>query len=110
VNDRASMPVAPSLSLELNTRPIRAEREPVITSERAPRFVAHASCSLCGVRDLGVEFHGELMSGAKIHQLAAHSPDKRSVQRGQPRCLGSGARVQFVGGHWRIAERHRVMP
>lgn len=74
-----------------------------INSTRGPRFVDHGTCSMCGVERLGIEYHGELRSGAKVHQFAAHSEGRRSVQSGRPRCLGAGMRVVFEGGTWRGA-------
>lgn len=82
-----------------------AEREPVITSKRQPRFVDHATCSMCGVTELGVEYHGELRDGTKVHQLAAHTAGMRRVERKQPRCLGAGMRVAFVDGGWHGAPK-----
>jgi hypothetical protein len=81
--------------------PRPAERQPVITSTRGSRFVDHTSCQYCGTDRMGIEFHGVLMSGAKVHQLVAHSPGVRRVARGQPRCLGAGMRLVFEGGVWR---------
>lgn len=89
---RATAPTAPAAP---------AEREPVITSKRPPRFVDHATCPMCGIDRLGVEFHGELRSGAKVHQLAAHTANMRRVDTKQPRCLGSSMRMEFVDGNWR---------
>jgi hypothetical protein len=91
-----------SLAVARATVPPRpAEREPVITSKRGSRFVDHTSCQYCGTDGMGVEFHGVLMSGAKVHQLVAHSPGVRRVASGQPRCLGAGMRLVFEGGEWK---------
>lgn len=79
-----------------------AGREPVITSTRGSRFVDYMDCPMCGAVKLGIEFHGELMSGAKVHQLAAHAAGKRSVPDSKsPRCRGAAMRVDFVDGNWR---------
>lgn len=84
--------------------PSPAQREPVITSTRPPRFVDYTGCPMCGHERLGVEYHGELMSGAKVHTLAAHSPSMARVQNGgKPRCLGAGLRMVFEGGTWKGA-------
>lgn len=87
--------------LSLTTRPVVVDRMPVITSARGPRFVDHMTCPLCGTDRLGIEYHGELMSGAKVHTIAAHTAGLRRVERKQPRCLGATMRVEFVGGVWR---------
>ena len=79
------------------------ERQPVITSKRPPRFVDHTSCPLCGIDRIGVEYHGVLMTGAKVHTLAAHTANMRRVDTKQPRCLGAGMRVVFEGGVWKGA-------
>lgn len=79
------------------------ERQPVITSKRPPRFVDHTTCPMCGTAGQGIEFHGTLMSGAKVHQIAAHTANMRRVDRSQPRCLGSGMRIVFEGGVWKGA-------
>lgn len=76
---------------------------PYITSERAPRFVDHTACPMCGTDREGIEYHGTLMTGAKVHTIAAHTAGMRRVQRGQPRCLGSGMRLVFEGGVWKGA-------
>lgn len=79
------------------------EREPVITSTREPRFVDHATCPMCGTDREGIEYHGVLMSGAKVYTLAAHTAGARRVASGQPRCLGAGMRMVFEGGVWKGA-------
>lgn len=79
------------------------KREPVIHSTRPARFVDHAVCPMCGTDRMGIEYHGELKSGAKVHQIAAHTPNFRRVERGQPRCLGAGMRMVFEGGAWKGA-------
>ena len=102
--ERATAPAPRPVSapvVQLVTRPVHVEREPVITSTRGPRFVDHMTCPMCGVEQLGIEYQGELMSGAKVNTLAAHTPGMRRVERKQPRCLGAGVRVEFVGGVWR---------
>lgn len=79
-----------------------AGREPVIKSARPSRFIDHMDCPMCGAVKLGIEYHGELKNGTKVHQLAAHEHGLRSVTRtGNPRCLGAGMRVEFVDGNWR---------
>lgn len=80
---------------------LKPERKPVIHSTRGPRFVDHTQCPMCGVDRIGIEFHGVLMSGAKVHTITAHTPEKRRVEPGQPRCLGAGMRMIFVDGAWR---------
>ncbi len=87
----------------LASSPPVAEREPVITSTRGGRFVDHMPCPMCGRDQLGIEYHGELMSGAKVHLIAAHTPGLRRVERGRPRCLGAGMRVVFENGVWKGA-------
>lgn len=77
------------------------ERDPVIHSKRGPKYVDHMPCPICGRAELGIEFHGELRSGAKIHTIAAHSAGARLVLPRQPRCLGAGLRVLFEAGIWR---------
>lgn len=79
------------------------ETAPYITSKRGSRFVDHTACPMCGIDGQGVEYHGTLMSGAKVHQLAAHTAGMRRVERGQPRCLGAGMRLVFEGGGWKGA-------
>lgn len=79
--------------LGLETRPIHTERQPVITSTRGPRYVAHAACPLCGVDGVGVESQGTLMTGVEVRTLAAHTAGMRRVDRRQPRCLGAGMRL-----------------
>jgi hypothetical protein len=80
----------------------RAEvREPVITSKRGPRFVDRTRCPMCGTDELGIEYHGELRDGSKVHQIAAHTAGLRRVDTKQPRCLGAGLRVVFDEGGWR---------
>lgn len=86
------------LGLELTTRPVVVAHAPVAAlSTRGPRFVGHAVCPMCGVDGIGVEYHGELMTGAKVHQLAAHTAGMRRVDRMQPRCLGAGMKVTWKG-------------
>ena len=89
-------PVSP-----LTTRPVVITRIPVITSKRGPKYVDHTACPMCGVDRVGIEYHGELMTGAKVHTLAAHTAELRYSKSGQPRCLGAGMRVEFVEGAWR---------
>lgn len=92
--------VSQSAARPLITRPVVTERQPVITSTRGPKYVDHMTCPMCGVERVGIEYHGELMSGAKVHTIAAHSPEMRCVMPKQPRCLGAGMRVRFVNGAW----------
>ena len=105
--DRMLIGVAPASPTRATFRVPNAaatlpEREPVITSKRPPRFVDHTSCPMCGVTELGIEFHGTLIKGGDVHHLAAHTAGKRSVQNGQARCLGSGMRVaRDTEGRWR---------
>lgn len=73
----------------------------VITSKLGPRYVDHAPCPMCGVDRQGIEYHGELMSGAKVHTIAAHTSGMRRVAPGQPRCLGAGMRMVFDDGVWK---------
>lgn len=80
-----------------------ALRQPVITSTRGPKYVDHMTCPMCGTDGQGVEYHGQLMSGAKVHTIAAHAAGIRRAQRGQPRCLGAGMRIVFVEGIWKGA-------
>jgi hypothetical protein len=70
---------------------------------RGPRFVDYMPCPLCGHERVGIEFHGTLMSGAKVHALFSHSMGAALVRKGMPRCMGSGLRVVFLGGVWRGA-------
>ena len=77
----------------------------VIPNKTGPRFVDYSPCPMCGAPRVGVEYHGELMSGAKVHQLYAHSEGRGIRLRGQPRCLGAGMRVVFEGGVWKGAPR-----
>lgn len=79
------------------------EREPVIHSKRASRFVDRTACPMCGTADEGIEFHGVLMSGVKVHTIVAHTAGMKRVESGQPRCLGSGMRMVFEGGVWKGA-------
>ncbi len=72
-----------------------------IFAPRAPRYVDYMSCPLCSYR-VGIEFHGVLMSGAKVHTVGAHSPGRGNRRNGEPRCMGAGMRVEFVGD-WRGA-------
>lgn len=74
-----------------------------ITSERSPRFVARATCPSCSVEQVGITFHGVLMSGAKVYEIAAHTPGQRRRLNKQPRCEGSGARMQLTADGWRAA-------
>lgn len=102
----AAMPrvvnVPPAVPLPLPVLPVPVASA-YITSKRGPRYVDHTACPLCGVTELGIEYHGQLMSGAKVHQLYAHTAGKRLVLRGLSRCLGSGVRVVFEGGVWKGA-------
>jgi hypothetical protein len=68
---------------------------------RGPRFVDFMACSLCGAPRVGIEYHGELRSGAKVHETATHAPGRGNRRGEQPTCLGSKVRVVFVGGDWR---------
>lgn len=52
---------------ELSARVVAEPSPPPPPPERAPRFVDYAACSLCGCEPLGVEYHGQLKSGAKVH-------------------------------------------
>ena len=70
---------------------------------RGPKFVDAMTCPMCNVERLGITYQGELMSGAKVHELAAHSAGRRSVANGQPRCLGARMRVVFENGIWKGA-------
>lgn len=70
---------------------------------RGPRFVDHCTCPMCGVDQLGLEYQGELRSGVKVHTIATHTEGMRRVERGQPRCLGSGVKMVFEGGTWKGA-------
>lgn len=70
---------------------------------RGPRFVAHASCPSCNVTQLGITFHGVLSSGAKIYELAAHSPGRRAVKNKEGRCGGSSMRMAVTADGWRPA-------
>lgn len=79
------------------------EREPVIHSKRASRFVDRTACPMCGTADEGIEFHGVLMSGVKVHTIVAHTAGMKRVETKQPRCLGSGMRMVFEGGVWKGA-------
>lgn len=83
--------------------PLDRVREPVITSTRGSRFVDHTACPMCGTDGEGVEFHGVLLTGVKVHTIAAHSPAMRRVQNGHPRCLGSSMRMVFEAGSWKGA-------
>ena len=92
--------VSPTSSLP---RVVVADVGMVITSKRGSRYVDHTTCPMCGVDGQGIEYHGVLMSGAKVHTLAAHTSGMRRVQAGEPRCLGAGMRVVFEGGAWKGA-------
>lgn len=96
---------APVPRAPLTTRSIGPERQPVITSTRGPRFVAHATCPWCGTPEVGVEYQGELRSGAKVHTLAAHTAGMRRTERGQPLCLGARMRMVLEGGTWKGAQK-----
>lgn len=95
----------PVVSAPLRVRPValEVERQPVITSERGPKYVDYATCPMCGVTDLGIEYQGELRSGAKLHTISAHTAERRRVERGMPRCLGAKMFVVFEGGAWKGA-------
>ncbi len=68
---------------------------------RGKRFVDYMACPLCKAPRVGIEYHGELLSGAKVHELAKHSPG-RANRRGQlPACDASKIRVVFENGDWR---------
>lgn len=73
---------------------------PYITSTRGPRFVDYTPCPMCGHERIGIEYHGQLMSGAKVHQLAAHTAGMARVAPRQPRCLGAGMRLVFTASGW----------
>ncbi len=75
------------------------QRQPVITSSRPPRFVDYMACPMCAYR-VGIEFHGVLMSGAKVHTIGVHSPGRGNRRNSEPRCMGAALRVEFVGD-WR---------
>lgn len=91
----------PARVIPLFTRPVHALQPPdVIGAPRGPRYVDHAMCPMCGTAGEGVTYQGELRSGAKVHTLQAHSHGLRCVRNGEPRCLGSGLRMAFVGGGW----------
>lgn len=81
------------------TRPVVPIGE-VIHSKRGPRFVDYAGCPMCGHHRIGVVYLGVSIKGPKMHELFAHSPGSASSRRGEPRCLGAGLRVVFVGGSW----------
>lgn len=94
--------VAPTV---LRVEPPRAHRPaPVVAiappNVRGPKYVDHATCPMCGTTREGITYQGMRASGAKIHELAAHSPGYRSVRPKEPRCLGSGMRMAFVDGQW----------
>lgn len=86
---------------EPRTSSTRVTATPYITSERGSRYVDRMTCPMCGTDREGIEYHGELMSGAKVHTVQAHTAGKRRTERGQPRCLGAGMRVVFEGGIWK---------
>lgn len=89
------------------TRPARPDVPPlIVTSSRGALFVDHMNCPMCGVDRIGITYQGLRASGAKIHEVAAHSPGKRRVGNGEVRCLGAGLRVVFVNGRW-IGEPNR---
>lgn len=71
--------------------------------ERGPRFIAHAKCPKCTSEQVGVTYHGTLLDGRKIYQLAAHSPGRRAVKNKEGRCDGSDARMQVTTEGWRPA-------
>lgn len=85
-----------------STRPVVLTSSEVdhITSKRGPRFVDYTGCPLCGFHRVGLAYQGELMSGAKLHELAAHSPGAGLVLPRKARCLGSGMRMKFVAAGW----------
>lgn len=68
---------------------------------RQKRFVDHMPCPTCGHPSVGVEFHGVLMSGAKVHELAKHAPGRGNRRGNESVCLGSKVRVVFEHGDWR---------
>lgn len=78
-------------------------RTPVITSKRGPRYVDYCECPTCHFPKVGVEYHGTLMSGAKVHQVAAHTEGSGANRRGWPRCLGAGMRLVLENGEWKAA-------
>lgn len=102
-----SMPVVqartlPRRALVPLSRFVEPEPERAVI-ERGPRFVDTTTCPMCGIDRIGIEFHGVLMTGAKVHTIAVHTPNMRRVQNGQPRCLGAAMRIVFEGGVWRGA-------
>lgn len=80
--------------------PVHRGSYEVAVVKRGSRFVDHTMCPMCGVDNLGVTYQGMRASGAKIHEVTAHSPGKRRVGNGEVRCLGAGLRVVFVNGRW----------
>jgi hypothetical protein len=87
----------------LTTRPVHTEPERLVTTTRDARYVDRGTCPMCGVTELGIEYHGRLLTGAKVHTLASHTAGMRRVQNGEPRCLGAGMRIVFAGGVWKGA-------
>jgi hypothetical protein len=76
---------------------------PAPPRQRTPRFVAYAPCPMCGFDRVGIEYHGTLLSGAQVNQLAAHAPGMGRGDHGKPRCLGAGMRMLLEGGVWKGA-------
>lgn len=74
-----------------------------ITSERGPRFVAHATCPSCGCTQIGITFHGVLSSGRKVYWLVPHSPGRRLVRNKEGRCAGSEQWMEVTADGWRPA-------
>ena len=71
-----------------------------ITSKRGARFVDYTACPLCGFDRVGLAYQGTLRSGAKVHELGAHSPGAGRVIPRSTRCMASGMRMTFVAAGW----------
>lgn len=77
--------------------------QPVTIFTRGSRFIARATCPKCNTPSIGVGYHGVLMSGESIYQLAAHSVGLRAVVSKKGRCEGSQLRMQLDDDGWRAA-------
>lgn len=75
--------------------PVRTYVDSTTIFTRGTRFVGHAECPSCRVPKMGITYGGELMNGTKIYEIAAHSPGRRAVVGGEPRCKGVGHRMQL---------------
>jgi hypothetical protein len=92
---------APRPLVRVVPRPVVEAPSPTIVgAPRGARFVDHTACPYCGTEREGIEYHGQLRDGSKVHTIAAHTEGLRRVERGRPRCLGSGMRLTFTAAGW----------